>query len=85
MIYADLAEPGPNETVRALSDLPENVRTETRWAIENGSHTVPFGKWDSLPESLQETEYVRYENETYGTSYAVGDFWAYELRLTPVE
>lgn len=84
-IYASPGEPGPNETARPLSDLPEDVRDEMRWAIENGSHTVPFGKWYSLPESLQETEYVRYENETYVTSYAVGDFWAYELRLTPVE
>jgi hypothetical protein len=84
-VYASPGEPGANETVRPLSDLPENVRDEMRWAIENGSHTVPFGKWYSLPESLQETEYVGYENETYATSYAVGDFWAYELRLTPVK
>lgn len=84
-ISATPSEPGPNETVRPLSDLPADVRDEVRWAVENGSHYVPTGKWYSLPESLQETDYVRYENETYSLGYTVGDFWASEMRLERVD
>lgn len=63
-----------------VSNLSGEVRDEVRWAVENGSHSVPAGKWDSLPAELSDTEYVRYEGETYKLSYMVGDYWA--IRLT---
>jgi hypothetical protein len=66
---------GPNESVLELEDLPGSVRDEVRQAIVEGNYTAPAGKWDSLPGPLP-TRYVRYENETYVLSYAVGDHWA---------
>jgi hypothetical protein len=64
-ITATVATPGENDTVVALSDLPESVRNGIRQAITEGEHYAPYGEWDSLPESLRDTEYVRHENETY--------------------
>ncbi|WP_135363798.1 hypothetical protein [Halosimplex halophilum] len=84
-IYADRLEVGENATVTAYGNLSESVRDEVRWAVENGSHHVPMGKWYSLPEELQDTSFVRYDGETYRMSYAVGDYWAETLRVERVE
>lgn len=79
-IDSEPVDADPNETVVTVSNLSTEVRDEVRWAVENGSHGVPAGKWDSLPRALGDLEYVRYEGETYRLSYLVGDYWA--LRLT---
>jgi len=84
-IRTSVGTPGENATVVALEDLPERVRDEVRTAITEGEYDAPYGKWDSLPESLQDVEYVRYENETYGMGYAVGDAWATVVTLEKVE
>lgn len=79
-IDSEPVDTAPNETAIRVSNLSADVRDEVRWAVENGSHTIPAGKWDSLPAELGDIEYVRYEGETYSLSYMVGDYWA--LRLT---
>jgi hypothetical protein len=84
-IYADRASPGENASVTAYATLSAEVRDEVRWAVENGSHDVPTGKWDSLPTELGDTTYVRYDDETYRTSYAVGDYWAETMTVEPVD
>ncbi|WP_436912170.1 hypothetical protein [Halosimplex marinum] len=84
-IYADRASPDENATVTAYGNLSTEVRDEVRWAVENGSHDVPMGKWDSLPEELQETSHVRYDGEAYRLSYAVGDYWAETLTVERVD
>jgi len=84
-IRATEATPDQNATVVAVDDLPDRVRDEVRSAVENGNYHAPMGKWDSLPQSLQDTRYVSHENQTYRLSYVVSDFWAFELRLDRVE
>ncbi|MFD1526660.1 hypothetical protein ACFR9S_10195, partial [Halolamina salina] len=84
-IRTSVGSPGENATVVALEDLPERVREEVRTAIIEGEYYAPYGKWDSLPESLQDVEYVRYENETYETAYVVGDAWATVVTVEKVE
>ncbi|QLH78082.1 hypothetical protein HZS55_12560 [Halosimplex rubrum] len=84
-IYADRASPGENASVTAYANLSAEVRDEVRWAVENGSHGVPTGKWDSLPTELGDTTYVRYDGETYRMSYAVGDYWAETMTVERVE
>jgi len=83
-IYADRASPGENASVTAYANLSAEVRDEVRWAVENGSYDVPTGKWDSLPTELGNTSYVRYDGETYRTSYAVGDYWAERMTVERV-
>lgn len=84
-IYADRDSPGENASVTAYANLSAEVSDEVRWAVENGSHDVPTGKWDSLPQELGDTTYVRYDNETYRMSYAVGDYWAVTMTVDPVD
>jgi hypothetical protein len=84
-IDASAGFPDSDEEVVPFSELPENVREEVRQAIETGHHTVPFGKWQSLPEPLTDTDYVRYENQTYALAYAVGDSWAPLMSAERVE
>ncbi|QPV63359.1 hypothetical protein I7X12_01610 [Halosimplex litoreum] len=84
-IYADPASPGENASVTAYANLSADVREEVRWAVENGSHDVPTGKWDSLPQELGDTTYVRYDDATYRMSYAVGDYWAERMTVEPVD
>lgn len=82
-IDATVGTPGPDEnaTVVDVGNLSADVRDEVRWAIENGTHSVPAGKWQSLPVELQDTRYVRYEDEVYRLGYAVGDSWALVLTV----
>ncbi len=84
-IRTSVDTPGGNATVVALEDLPDRVRDEVRTAITEGEYDAPYGKWDSLPESLQDVEYVRYENETYETGYVVGDAWATVMTVEKIE
>lgn len=84
-IRTSIGTPGENATVVALEELPERVREELRTAITEGEYYAPYGKWDSLPESLQNAEYVRYENETYETGYTVGDAWATVVTVEEAE
>lgn len=75
-IDTSLGDPGEDDTVVAVGDLPGEVRDEVRTAIEEGEYFAPAGKWDSLPEPLHDTDYVRYDGETYAMGYTVGDIWA---------
>lgn len=84
-IQATAGDPGEGDAVTALADLPEDVRDEVRTAIEEGDYHAPAGKWDSLPEPLAETGYVRSDGETYRMSYVVGDTWAPVMTTKKVE
>ncbi|WP_225334614.1 hypothetical protein [Halomicrobium urmianum] len=83
-IHAERGSPGENDTVVPVEDLPESVREEVREAVETGDYHAPMGRWDSLPEPLGETRYVRYDDETYRLIYAVGDYWAPVMELREV-
>jgi hypothetical protein len=86
--YGIIAKPATaeaNATVVPLAELPDRVRNETREAIGDGQYNAPYGKWDSLPESLQEPDYVSYENETYDLSFVVGDNWGPVLAVDRVD
>jgi hypothetical protein len=65
--------PSNNATVAEFAQLPEGVREEVKTAIEAGEYYAPAGKWDSLPESLGDADYVRYDNSTYEMTYIYGD------------
>lgn len=82
-LYAEPASPADDATVIDHENLSSNVSTEVRWAVENGSHYLPLGKWDSLPPDLDDTDYVRYDGKTYRMSYAVGDYWVLVLEARP--
>ena len=84
-IWASVGTPGANATVVALEDLPDSVREEVRTAVTEGEYSAPLGKWDSLPEPLQNAYYVRYDGETYEMNYAVGDAWARVMTVEKVE
>ncbi|SDN01418.1 hypothetical protein SAMN04487949_3167 [Halogranum gelatinilyticum] len=75
-ISAELGVPSDSETVTNFTDLPADLRDEVRTALVEGDYYAPSGKWDSLPQPLGDTDYVRYENETYRMEYVVGDQWA---------
>jgi len=83
-VRADAATVGGDARVVALDNLSADVRDEVRSAIENGSHSVPPGKWRSLPPALEDHEFVRYENETYRLSAIHGDIPTYELTVRRV-
>lgn len=74
-----------NASVVALENLSPEVREPVQKAIENGSHDTPFGKWDSLPESLSNADFVRANGTHYKIDVIAGDFWADEMRAEPVE
>ena len=84
-IRASPATPEANATVVAVAEMPREVRNETRAAVSNGSYYAPYGKWDSLPQSVQEPDYIRYENETYDLGFVVGDNWAPRLTVEVVD
>lgn len=84
-IRAATATVSENASVVALANVSTEVRDEVRWAIENGSHSVPPGKWYSRPPALDAFEFVRYEGETYHLSILHGDHPTFELTVTPVE
>jgi len=82
---APTENPPENSTSVPVSELPEAVREEVTTAVTEGEYYAPLGKWDSLPTSLQETEYVTYNNETYALTYIVGDAPERELTVEKVE
>lgn len=84
-IEASPDDPPEDATVRAVSELPPDVRDEVRTAVTEGSYDAPVGKWDALPEPLNEVDYVRYGNETYELSYVVGDAVSRTLTAERVE
>lgn len=83
-IRADGATVGGNATVVALENVPASVRDVVRSAIENGSHSVPPGKWSTRPPALEDVEFVRYGGETYHLSILHGDLPTYELTVRRV-
>lgn len=74
-IRADESQPNGNATITAFENLSAQSRTPVQWAIENGSYSVPSGKWNSLPDELSGANYVRYSDSYYRMSYTVGDAW----------
>lgn len=68
----------------AVSDLPETVRDEVRWAVKNGSHSTTLGKWSSLPAPIADTEYVHVDGDVYQLTVAVGDSWVQRIALQKV-
>lgn len=85
LIEATRGAADENDTVRAFSELPEPIKDEVRQAITEGEYSAPLGKWDSLPEPLSDTEYIRYQNETYRMGYVVGDTWAPVLSVEEMD
>lgn len=77
--------PGNNDTVVAFDGLPRDVQDEVRVSITEGEYHTPFGMWQSIPDSLDGVEYVRYENRTYEMGYVVSDSWASILTVEKVE
>lgn len=84
-IRAANATVSENASVVAFENVSADLRDEVRSAIENGSHSEPPGKWDSVPPALEDYEFVRYEGETYHLSVLHGDHPTFELMVTPVE
>lgn len=72
-IRASVGSPGDDDTVVTLEGLPADIQDEVKTALTDGEYYAPFGKWDTLPEPLQDADYVRYENQTYEMNYIVGD------------
>lgn len=85
LIRATIGSPDDDNTVAAFDSLPKNIRDEVRTAITEGEYYAPMGKWGTLPEPLQDVEYVRYENQTYKMGYTVGDAWGEVLTVEKVE
>ena len=74
-IQATEGQPTRNDTVVAYGNLSSLTRDPVRWAIENGSYTVPLGKWSTTPEDLSRADYVRYSGNHYRIGVVVGDWW----------
>jgi len=74
-----------NASVVAFENVSAGVRDMVRSAIENGSYSVPPGKWNSAPAALEDLQFVRYRGETYHLSILHGDHPTFELTVTPVE
>ena len=83
-IRAASATTSQNAPVIPLANISDGVRDEVRSAVENGSHSVPPGKWSTKPAALEDAEFVRYEGETYHLSVLHGDHPTYELTVRPV-
>ena len=83
-VRADSATVGGNASVVALENVSAEVRDEIRSAVENGSHSVPPGKWSSLPPALEDHEFVRHGGTTYHLSVLHGDYPTYELAVRRV-
>lgn len=84
-IRAANATVSENASVVAFENVSVDLRDAVRSAIENGSHSVPPGKWDAAPPVLEDYEFVRHEGETYHLSVLHGDYPTFELTVTPVE
>lgn len=72
-IRTSVGSPTDDETVVTFESLPEDIQDEVKTALTEGEYYAPLGKWDVLPEALQDADYVRYENQTYEMNYIVGD------------
>ena len=83
-IHAARSNPPEHASTVDLSHLSSETRDPVRWAIENGSHSVPAGKWSRVPEPLHEVDYVEVENTTYRLTYSVGDSWVLVMRAERV-
>lgn len=84
-IRANNATVSENASVVALENVSTSVRAEVSSAIENGSHSVPPGKWSSQPPALEDAEFVRHEGETYHLTIVHGDHPTFELTVTSLE
>jgi hypothetical protein len=84
-IRATERRPPDDANVVALENLSTEVREPVRWAVENGSHGVPAGKWSSLPQAFDRFEYVRVSGDTYRISVVYGDLIADALHVERVE
>jgi len=78
-------QPPKNATSVALENLSSPVREPVQNAIQNGSYDTPFGKWDSYPASLENIEYIQYNEGYYKIDLLAGDFWADQMSANLVE
>jgi len=76
---AERATPGANASVVDASNLTDAEREIVRAAVDGGYSTELGADRPPLPDA----EYVRYDGETYRLSLIVGDYWTWELRLSP--
>lgn len=78
-VETEVAEPGPNTTVVDAANLSDGEREVVAAAVDGGYHTELGADRPPLPDA----EHVRYEGETYRLLLVVGDYWTWELRLSP--
>lgn len=78
-IQATEQTPPAKASIVPRDELSHQVREPIRRAIENGTHETPFGKWDSLPESLDGIDYVRDGETYYKIDILVGDVWVSKM------
>jgi hypothetical protein len=77
-------QPPENATVVGVENLSSQVQEPVQKAIENGSYGTPPGKWDTLPEELDEIDYVCDGEAYYKISIVVGDYWPDVMSVEPV-
>lgn len=80
-LQATESDPSENATVVPLGDLSADAREPVRRAIENGSYGTQPGRWSSLPQGLDDADYVRYNGSHYEISAIVGDYWVQSLSV----
>lgn len=73
IIRTSVGSPTDDDTVVTFESLPADIQDEVETALTEGEYYAPLGKWDMLPEALQDADYIRYENQTYEMNYIVGD------------
>ncbi|RNJ25734.1 hypothetical protein [Halosegnis longus] len=78
-VETEVAEPEPSATVVDAANLSEREREVVAAALNGGYYTELGADRPPMPDA----EYVRYEGETYRLLLVVGDYWTWELRLSP--
>ena len=78
-VETEVAEPGPSATVVDAANLSESERDVFTAALDGGYYTELGADRPPIPDA----EYVRYDGETYRLLLVVGDYWTWELRLSP--
>jgi hypothetical protein len=77
-------EPPQNATVVTYRNLSSSAKPHITEAIENGSSSVPYGKWNSLPRNLSNADYVDYSGSYYKIEITYADELAGVLRVERV-
>lgn len=85
LIRATEEDPGDDATVVQFGSLSQEAQAPVERAIQNGSHGVPPGKRDPLPQDISDADFVEYNGTTYRLSVVYGDEFAGVLRVEKVE